>query len=64
MIAGSYCVIAKKYPEYAVGALLSVVVVQGTPSHPMGPLVKLPFSLIKIAHSVPLTYRSRIRLDL
>ena len=29
MIAGSYCVIAKKYPEYAVGALLSVVVVQG-----------------------------------
>jgi hypothetical protein len=45
MIAGSYCVIAKKYPEYAVGALLSVVVVQGTPSHPMGPLVKLPCSL-------------------
>ena len=29
MIAGSYCIIAKKYPEYAVGALLSVVVVQG-----------------------------------
>lgn len=29
MVGGSYCVIAKRYPEYAVGALLSVVVVQG-----------------------------------
>jgi hypothetical protein len=33
MIGGSYCVIAKKYPEYAVGSLLSVVVVQGEPYH-------------------------------
>lgn len=29
MLAGSYGVIAKKYPEYSVGALFGVVVIQG-----------------------------------
>ena len=29
MVGGSYGVIAKRFPEYAVGALLSVVVAQG-----------------------------------
>lgn len=29
MLAGSYGVIAKKYPEYSVGALLFVVLLQG-----------------------------------
>jgi hypothetical protein len=29
MVGGSYGVISKRFPEYAVGALLSVVVAQG-----------------------------------
>lgn len=30
MLGGSYGVIAKKFPEYSIGALLGVVVAQGT----------------------------------
>ena len=29
MLAGSFCVMTKRYTEYAVGGLLGVVVVQG-----------------------------------
>jgi hypothetical protein len=29
MLAGSFCVMTKRYTEYAVGGLLAVVVIQG-----------------------------------
>jgi hypothetical protein len=36
MLAGSYGVIAKKYPDYSVFALLGVVIAQGTPAGSRG----------------------------
>jgi hypothetical protein len=38
MVGGSYGVISKRFPEYAVGALLSVVVAQGAYSKLIGNL--------------------------